>query len=227
MRMSELDQLYWHSEVPIAEVAARCGHPPAHLHRHVTPLPSGVACYRCASPLAFTSRSQRDGGRLRCRCGCTRSSPVDRRQRDGPMPVVVGGVVLAVRTDRDPGPGIELSADALAAAGIAWSGGLVLVDGTATDVVRAVSSLRPDVLAVRSLCDLGATQTERLQVLFTLTRMRWRVLAAVDLHVDRHGPIVAGDLDDLDDEAPYPGERGFASRLVDATARFGAGRWRW
>jgi hypothetical protein len=223
--MSELDQLYWHSGLPIAEVAARCGHPPAHLHRHTTPLDAGLACYRCAAPLAYTSRSQRDSGRLRCRCGCTRSS---RRPLPGvSAPAVVGGVVLAVRSDRDPGWGIERSADTLAKAGIAWGGELLLVDGTAPDVVHAVSLLEPDVLAVRSLCDLGATQTERLQVLFTLTRMRWRVLAAMDLHVRPRRPVAARDLDELDDELPYPGELGFVSRLVNATARFGAGDWEW
>jgi hypothetical protein len=223
--MSELDQLYWHSDLPIAEVAARCGYPSAHLHRHATPLDAGLACYRCAASLAYTSRSQRDSGRLRCRCGCTRAP---RRPRpDGSVPAVVGGVVLAVRSDRDPGWAIDRAADALADAGIAWGGELLLVDGTAPDVVRAVSSLEPDVLAVRSLCDLGATQPERLQVLFALTRMRWRVLAAMDLHVHPHRPIVARDLYELDDEPPYPGELGFTSRLVDATARFGHGEWEW
>jgi hypothetical protein len=223
--MSELDQLYWHSDLPIAEVAARCGHPPAHLHRHATPLDAGLACYRCAAPLAYTSRSQRDGGRLRCRCGCTRSPR--RPLLDGSAPGVVGGVVLAVRSDRDPGWGIERSVDALAAARISWSGELLLVDGTAPDVVRAVSSMEPDVLALRSLRDLGATQTERLQVLFTLTRMRWRVLAAMDLQVRPHRPIASRDLYELDDEAPYPGGLGFTSRLVNATASLGSGEWEW
>jgi hypothetical protein len=223
--MSELDQLYWHSDLPIAEVAAHCGYPPARLHRHVTPLVAGLACYRCSAPLAYSSRSQRATGRLRCRCGCTRSDPARRPRHEGSSPTVVGGVVLAVRTDRDPGWGIESSAGALAAAGIAWGGELLLVDGSAPDVVHAVSSLAPDVLAVRSLGDLGATQTERLQVLFTLTRMRWRVLAATDLHVHRHRPLARFDLDELDDEPPWPGGLGFASRLVDATARFGTGDW--
>ena len=86
--LAKLDRLYWHTDLPVATVAGRVGLPSRSLHQHVTPLPAGVACYRCGDPLVFTSRSERDGQRLRCRtCGCSRRSPHGRRDpRRSPRP---------------------------------------------------------------------------------------------------------------------------------------------
>ena len=58
-------------------------------------------------------------------------------------------------------------------------------------------------VAVHALTDLAATQTERLQVLFTLTRMRWRVVAASDVHIAE--PVTGRRLDGLADETDEDG----------------------
>jgi hypothetical protein len=128
-----------------------------------------------------------------------------------------------VRDDGDDiGWDVESCVNALAEAGVDWGGDLVLVAARSNDAggdfVRAAGVRPPGVLAVPSLVELGATQSERLQALFSLTRMRWRVITAASTHV--RWPcrsITAADLDELDDEPPYPGELGFVSRLVDAT----------
>jgi hypothetical protein len=63
------------------------------------------------------------------------------------------------------------------------------------------------VVAVDSLCDLAGTQTERLQVLFDLTRAGWRVIGANDHRVER--TLTARHLDQLD---------AWSDPLIDATA---------
>ena len=73
---SEIDRLYWETDVHVADAATALGLPARSMHQHVTPLPAGVRCYRCSTDLSFTSRTQRDGQRLRCdRCGCSRRNP--------------------------------------------------------------------------------------------------------------------------------------------------------
>ena len=69
--------------------------------------------------------------------------------------------------------------------------------------MRALGSFDPGVVAVYALTDLAATQTERLQVLFTLTRMRWRVVAAGDVRIDE--PLDARGMDRLADETDDDG----------------------
>jgi hypothetical protein len=224
--MSELDDLYWHSDLAVTEVAARCGVPAARLHARVAPFDTGLPCYRCGESVGYSSRSQREEGRPRCLlCGCTRRDPAHARPSRWPRaaPSLVGGVVMVCDAGDDIGWDVEACVDVLAKAGIAWGDDLVIVAAGSTDVagdfLRAAGERPPGVLAVPSLAELGATQSERLQALFGLTRMRWRVLTAGSIHVCRPSrPITAGDLDELDDEPRYPGELGFVSRLVDATA---------
>jgi hypothetical protein len=70
----------------------------------------------------------------------------------------------------------------LAEARAPWDGrSLVVVpegDSRPDVVVNALAAFEPGVVALGSLFDLAGTQTERLQVLFALTRTGWRVLAA-------------------------------------------------
>lgn len=84
----------------------------------------------------------------------------------------------------DPGRDIDRCIAALAAAGIAWDErSLVVVppcDGSGDDVLTALHGHDPGVLAVVDLRTLAATQTERLQVLFQLTRAGWRVVSGRD-----------------------------------------------
>ena len=231
-----LDELYWHSDLGTAEIAARCGLADLRLHTRVTPLDAGVTCFRCSSPLAYTSRSQRQGpGRLRCgTCGCTRRNPghVPRSgSRHGTVrPTVVGGVVLVVDVGGDLGHGVEAGVDALAAAGVTWGGELAIADGNgpdaATCVLAAVEPVAPDVLGIHSLADLGSSQTECLQVLFALTRRGWRVASLVDVVPQRHQPLSAWDLDQLDDDSCGPYDVGLVLSLVEATTGWRSGRVR-
>jgi hypothetical protein len=223
--MSELDDLYWHSDLPVSALAARCGIPATRLHARVSPLDANLPCYRCGEPVSYSSRSQRDDGRPRClACGCSRRDSAHARPSRWPRPApsLVGGVVMVRDDGDDIGWDVESCVNALAEAGVDWGGDLVLVAARSNDAggdfVRAAGVRPPGVLAVPSLVELGATQSERLQALFSLTRMRWRVITAASTHV--RWPcrsITAADLDELDDEPPYPGELGFVSRLVDAT----------
>ncbi len=202
---ANLDRLYWHTDLPVATVARQIGLPARSLHQHVTPLPAGVTCYRCGDPLLFTSRSQRDGQRLRCReCGCSRRSPNERRDRRWsprpPLGLVGQSLILVRNGHHDLGWVIESCIDALVEAGAPWDG-RSLVELPADDVRPAavLDALRPHdvgVVAIDSLCDLAGSQTERLQVLFELTRARWRVIAAKDHRLER--ALTARHLDDLD-----------------------------
>ena len=188
-----LDQLYWHTELTVADVARRVGLPARRLHQHVTPISAGVACYRCGDALTFSSRSQRDGERLRCSgCGSSRRNPSHssrRRSGNPPLGVVGGSMILVRESERDPGWAIESCVDALADAGVPWDGCslVVLPDGDANPdaVVNALAASEPGVVAIDSLLDLAGSQTERLQVLFALTRTGWRVLAAHDVRADQ------------------------------------------
>jgi hypothetical protein len=214
--LANLDRLYWHTELPVAAVAGRIGLPARNLHRHVTPIPSGVSCYRCGEPLLFTSRTQRDGQRLRCSsCACSRRSPNEwgnRRQRERPPLVLVGQSLILVRDGHhDLGWVIESCLDALAEAGAPWDGRSLVVlpadDVRPSAVLDALDPLDAGVVAVDSLGELAGTQTERLQVLFALTRAGWRVIAANDHRLDR--ALTARHLDRLDE---------WSDPLIEATA---------
>ncbi|MET0325532.1 MAG: hypothetical protein ABW219_09940 [Ilumatobacteraceae bacterium] len=244
---SEIDRLYWETDVHVADAATALGLPARSMHQYVTPLPAGVRCYRCSTDLSFTSRTQRDGQRLRCgRCGCSRRNPNPKHQprhRDGASDLaLVGQSVIVVREGgRELGMAIEACIEALATGGEAWDGSSLIVvpehDRRPEAVVRALGSFDPGVVAVHALTDLAATQTERLQVLFTLTRMRWRVVAASDVHIAE--PVTERRLDGLADEtdedgwvtgydgyARRVGPQPLSQRLINATAeRWGMG-WR-
>ena len=234
----DLDHLYWHTELPVAEVATMVGRSARTLHQHVTPLPAGVTCYRCGDALTFASRAQRNGERLRCdACGCSRRSPNDRvrRRRRAPPIGLVGRSIILVREDaRDLGHAIEGCVDALADAGAPWDGSSLVVverDDRRPDAVpRALSPVEPGVVAVPSLCDLAGSQTERLQVLFKLTHRGWRVVASTDVRLD--APVTARHLDHLDeyedadddhlDDGRFwgygDGPRALSGRLINATS---------
>jgi hypothetical protein len=233
----DLDDLYWNTTLPVAVIADRCGIGASRVHLRVTPLEAGLACYRCGTPVSYTSRATRDAARPRCpRCGCSRTDP-DRARGQRPDGLrlvrepVCGGVVIVHDDGRDIGRTIEACAGALADAGVTWTGELVRVTDVglvAPAVVRALSALTPGVVSVPTLAALGTSQAERLQVLFTLTHRGWRVVSAHDVEVIRPGrPLRARDLDEIDDEPLAGCELGLASQLLLATAGRRARRGRW
>ena len=232
----DLDYLYWHTELSVAEIAKRLGRPARSLHQHATSLPAGVGCYRCGEPLMFTSRAQRTGERLRCAtCGCSRRSPNARarRWRSRPPLGVVGTSIILVREGTgDLGCTIEGCIDALTDAGAPWDGSSLVVlaedDRRPDSVLLALGSVESGVVAVSSLRDLAGSQTERLQVLFTLTRQGWRVVNSTDLRLE--APISHRHLDRLDEYDDGEdldggrfwgygdGPRSLSGRLINATA---------
>jgi hypothetical protein len=118
--ISQLDHLYWNTDLPVAEIAERLGLPASQLSLYTTPQPAGVQCYLCRADLAFTSRSQRNGQRLRCRtCACTRRHPeADRRhaarerlERWQELPAN-GSVILVHQGHFDVGFAVESCLDA-------------------------------------------------------------------------------------------------------------------
>lgn len=229
-----LDELYWHSDLPIAVIADRLGVPARGMHTVVTPLAAGVCCYRCDAALTYASRSSRSDHWLRCTsCGTRRRNPAGPHARsEATRPTAVGGTIL-VREDRDIGPSIEACIDVLARAGLAWDHrSLAILGRTAGDGGDVIDELRasgPGTLAVPSLQELGGTQTERLQALFVLTTMRWRVLAASDVRgYERPEPLTARHLERLDEW--YEPDAGWSptwsEHLVEsAFGRTPVGRW--
>jgi len=249
MTEPDLDHLYWHTDLPVATIATTTGVPAAGIHRVVTPLDAGLPCYRCGTAVTYASRAARAAARPRCpACGCSRRDPARERPHGAGLrlvPTTLGGVVVVLDDGCDLGHRIESCAHALAAAGVSWTGELARITDPASAgsaVVRALGACgEPTVVAVPSIAALGCSQAERLQVLFTLTRMRWRVVSAWDTYVARpQRPITAYDLDHLDDlDGPSDAyELGLAAELLvasagDATpfgwarraARFGGGEW--
>ena len=237
--ISQLDHLYWNTDLPVAEIAERLGLPANQLSLYTTPQPAGVQCYLCHADLAFTSRSSRNGQRPRCRsCGCTRRHPdAERRnvarhgaERWQELPAN-GSVILARHGHFDIGFAIEHCLDALARAGRGWDERSIVLltdaDRSPDAVVAALEEFDAGVLAVGSLCDLGATQTERLQVLFRVTTDGWWVVAGSDVEIQHRVTSYDLQLREHADDTEWPedyymsgDERPFADRLINATASF-------
>ena len=236
--ISQLDHLYWNTDLSVAEIAERLGLPASQLSLYTTPQPSGVRCYLCHADLAFTSRSQRNGQRLRCRtCECTRRHPdADRRhaarqrvERWQDLPA--NGSVILVRHDHhDVGFAVESCLDALARAGRGWDQRSIVLltdaDRSPDAVVAALAEFDAGVLAVSSICDFGATQTERLPVLFRVTNEGWWVVAGSDVQMQHRVTAYDLELRERHDHSEWPDddmssyESPFADRLVNATASF-------
>lgn len=227
---SSLDELYWHTDLSTAEIARRVGVPAAQLHRRVTPVDAGVPCRWCGGELAYTSRTGRLEARIRCgSCGSTRRNPLQRDELPPCRPSVVGGLIVVrervpSRWERwDPGREIDDCIDALGVAGVAWDPrALVVLSAAPTDgadVVERLADRDPGVVAVRDLRQLAATQTERLQALFALTRLRWRVIVARDVDGDRPHEIRARQLTYLDEryDEDDPWSPSWSNHLVSAT----------
>lgn len=239
--LPSLDELYWHTDLSTAEIARCVGVPARQLHRRVAPLDAGVACRWCGAALTHTSRSSRIDARIRCSaCGSTRQNPLHRDSLPPCRPSVVGGLIVVRERERsrwdrwDPGWEIDTCVDALAVAGVAWDPtelvvlGAVPADGA--DVVGLLADRDPGIVAVHDLRQLASTQTERLQALFALTRLHWRVIVARDIDGERSQEIRARHLTHLDERYDPDGRwsPSWSDHLVSETYDDGRsfGDWR-
>jgi hypothetical protein len=130
------------------------------------------------------------------------------------------------------GLAIESCLEALARAGRGWDQHSIVLlsdaDRSPDALLAALEKFNAGVLAVTSLCDLGATQTERLQTLFRVTTQGWWVVAANDVQMQHRITSYDLELSEDHDESEWPEDHGltggferpFAERLVNATASY-------
>jgi hypothetical protein len=75
---AKANQLYWQTSRPAGHLADELGISRSKFYALIEPLGIEVKCSACGTPLAFSSRSDRDAGRGRCpSCGATTDVPAD------------------------------------------------------------------------------------------------------------------------------------------------------
>ncbi len=64
------NDLYWHSEASVNQIADELGLSKGSLYSIIAPLPSGVACPRCEAEMVWPNRTARERGFVSCpECG--------------------------------------------------------------------------------------------------------------------------------------------------------------
>lgn len=201
-----LDHLYWMTDTPVRAIAERLGLTGRSVSSLVTPFPAGFRCYRCRTEHHHTSRSRRAEASAERRwprpvtcttCGARRRSP-SAAMRAGGLPTERS--VIAVRHHQDLE--IDDCVEALARIGKGWDehSMITLHDGAeAIALGAALAGFPPGTLAIPSLRDLGASQGERLQTLWAVTRYGWRVVTARDALVSHS--VTSWDLDHAHDDS--------------------------
>ena len=203
---AQLDHLYWMTDTPVREIAGQLGLTGRSVSPLVTPLPAGFRCYRCRTEHRHTSRSGRAEASAERRwprpvtcntCGARRQPP-SAAVLAGGLPT--GRCVIAVRNLQD----LEIDAcvEALARIGKGWDehSMITLHDGAeAIALGAALAGFPPGTLAIPSLRDLGASQAERLQTLWAVTRYGWRVVTAHDAQISHS--VTSWDLDHAHDDS--------------------------
>ncbi len=72
------NQLYWQTSRPAGHLADELGISRSKFYALIEPFRIEVKCSACSTPLAFSSRSDREAGRGRCpECGTTTDVPAD------------------------------------------------------------------------------------------------------------------------------------------------------
>jgi hypothetical protein len=75
---AKANQLYWQTSRPAGHLADELGISRSKFYALIEPLGIEVKCSACSTPLAFSSRSDREAGRGRCsQCGATTEVPAD------------------------------------------------------------------------------------------------------------------------------------------------------
>jgi len=203
---AQLDHLYWMTDTPVREIARQLGLARRSINSLVTSWPAGFHCYRCETEHHFTSRSGRAGADVERRwplpvtcttCG-DRRLPPSAAVRVGGLPTE--RAVIAVRGRQDLQ--IDACIEALARIGRGWDQrSLIMLDDDAEAIAlgAALAAFPPGTLAIPSLRDLGASQADRLQTLWSVTRYGWRVVTAHDAQLSHS--VTKWDLDHADDDS--------------------------
>lgn len=62
----EANRLYWQTDIPVTQLAARLGVSRGTLYNHTQPLAADASCEACGGRLVFRNRSSRDTGTAQC-----------------------------------------------------------------------------------------------------------------------------------------------------------------
>jgi ribosomal protein S14 len=76
---AKANELYWHTSRPAGHLADELGISRSKFYALIEPLRLEAKCEACGTPLAFSSRSDREAGRGRCpQCGATADVATER-----------------------------------------------------------------------------------------------------------------------------------------------------
>jgi len=82
---AEANRLYWHTEQPVGDIAARLDLSRRALYEAIRPVPAEGQCGSCGAPLEFIKRSSRMHGLATCSsCGRQASAPAVHRRDNQP-----------------------------------------------------------------------------------------------------------------------------------------------
>jgi hypothetical protein len=211
-----LDDAYWNTTRTITDIRTELGLTVGQLNKLVTPKLTGMSCWWCRTPLAFTNRRSRSDRWQRLSCSCGAEQP-HQSQRDDLRPT--DAAIIAPRFERRSPWGeysrysarrpddheavhsastvVCLGVEALERAGLRWNGEFHVVDAidTPDDVIARLDLLPTRVLVVPSITDTMANEGDALALFFRLVARGWRVMSAATSQLG-HG-VYQGWCDDL------------------------------
>jgi len=123
---AEANRLYWETELPVGEIAARLDLSRRALYESIRPVPAEGNCAACGAPLEYTKRSSRIQGLPTCRNCVAPATPPAGREREvepwtwSPHSRVAHGSLLAGPPPSVWVVGATALAGALLAAGVTF-----------------------------------------------------------------------------------------------------------
>lgn len=228
---ARLDHLYWMTDTPVRVIVKQLGLSGRSVSSLVTPRPAGFRCYRCRTEFHHSSRTARSAGTERrwsraVTCGTCGERRLTPQAAPGRADLPTERVVIAVRSRH--GFEIDSCVEALSRIGKGWNERSLIMLGDGAEAIAlgvALAAYPPGTLAIPSFVDLGASQAERLQTLWAITRCGWRVVTAHDTQVSHS--VTRWDLDCAGDdgwessrwhrETELPILAPFLDRLLEAT----------
>lgn len=197
-----LDSAYWNTKRTITDIRTEFGLTVHQLNTIITPLPAGVCCWWCRTPLTYKNRraraDERNGwDRMTCSCGAEQP-----KLPQGEDLLPSDAAIIAPRFERRrPWRGYEryaprgasehelvhsaskvvcLAVEALEGAGLRWNGEFHVVEAhdTPDAVLARLERLPTRVLVVPSLTDTMHNEGDALALFFRLVARGWRVMSA-------------------------------------------------